>query len=247
MTRQWLGLFALALGCTPELEPIRWDGIDVAGLRQAIASPTGIVDEASADEVAAAIVQRQEPYRVLSDYLHQVFESDVEDAAGPTWVIPQALDGTSVYVLVACPGPLGDEAPPFSQGSMRIDSPTLSADLISTFAIRGQLLLSFSNCMIDDYSFNGVAPAFHDSELRELGVVPQLEVVRDGGGEPSYALREPILVDAAAERVSALFELDSGDTLALDWSPTQLALRLRGRDGALVCTIVGELLECVPP
>lgn len=242
-----LPVFALILGCTPELEPIRWDAIDVAELRDAIANPTGTVDEASADEVAAAIVERHEPYRVLADYLHQVFADDDADADDPVWVIPQALDGTSVYVIVACPGPLGGDAPAFSQGSMRIDSPTLSADLIATFAIRGQLQLSFRNCVIADYSFNGVAPGFHDGERRDIGVVPRLEVVDELSGESVSELREPILIDAASGRVSALFELSSSDTLTLEWSATELALRLRGRNGALICTILGELLDCVPP
>jgi hypothetical protein len=81
----------------------------------------------------------QRGYRAIAGYLHAVFIGAESGAAGPPWVVPQALHGTSVYVLVACPGPLDADWDPFTHGSMRVDSPTLDADVISTFAIRGQL------------------------------------------------------------------------------------------------------------
>jgi len=62
----------------------------------------------------------------------------------------------------------------------------------------------------------------------------------------AYELREPVLW-SAGDRVSALFELSSGETLALDWHLTTTELRLRGRNGELVCTIAGGSLECALP
>ncbi len=247
MTRRrgLIGL-ALMLGCTPELEPIHWDAVDIEALREAIANPTGIVDEASADEVGAAVVQRNEPYRVLSDYLHGVFVGDMSGDEGPVWVLPQALDGTSVYLIVACPGPLGADAPPFSRGSVRVDSPTLDAEVVSTFAVQGQLRLSFTACEIADYTFDGVAPAFHTAEPLALGFVPTLDFFRADQPDAVFELHEPVLWDAS-DRISVLFELDSGETLTLDWLAAQVELRLRGRNGELICTIAGSSLECVPP
>ena len=244
--RRLCATLVLALGCTPELEPIRWQPIDIDALRQAIAEPTGFVDEASANEVAAAIVQRNEPYRVLAEYLHGVFMGAEAGEVGPPWLVPQALAGTSVYVMVACPGPLDDFAEPFAHGSMRIDSPTLDAEVISTFAVRGQLRLSFTACEIDEYVFEGTARAFHDSDPHELGLTPELDVAWLAQPDQPYTLREPVLLDAAG-RVSALFELSSGETLALDWYVTQVELHLRGRNGELLCTIVDSSLDCVPP
>lgn len=239
-------VMALALGCTPELEPIRWQPIDIDALREAIANPTGTVDEAGADQVAAAIVQRHEPYRVLANYLHEVFIDDEAGTADPVRVLPQALEGTSVYVLVACPGPVGSTRSPFSHGSMRIDSPTLDAEMISSLDFGGQLRLSFTACEIEDLVFAGVARAYHGSDPAELGVVPQLTVARRDQADAVYRLLEPVLWDAP-DRFSALFELSSGETLALDWYATHPELRLRGNNGALVCEIVGAELECVPP
>jgi hypothetical protein len=239
-------LLGLVLGCTPELEPIRWEQVDVDALREAIANPTGLVDERNTDEVAGTIVQREAPYRVLSSYLQAVFAGAQPDRAAPVWVVPQALDGTSVYVLVACPGPRDAEAAPFRYGSMRIDSPTLDDDVISTLGIRGQLRLSFAACEVDDFTFEGIAPAFHDSDPQEFGFVPNLEVMRSDAPGSIYQLREPIFW-GAADRISALFELSSGETLVLDWYAGGSALRLRGRNGELNCAVADQSLECVPP
>jgi hypothetical protein len=241
-------LLALALGCTPELEPIHWEAIDVAALRQAIAQPTGTVDEANAQAVGGAIVQRNEPYRVLADYLHTVFvgAESGDRQRQPPWVAPQALAGTSVYLLVACPGPLGDFEQPFTHGSMRVDSPTLDGDVLSTIGVRGQLRLSFAACELGEYMFEGAARAFVDTDPSELGLVPELAVARLDQLDAAYQLREPVLWDAA-DRVSALFELSSGETLVLDWYVAQLGLRLRGRNGELICTVVDDSLDCMPP
>jgi hypothetical protein len=236
----------LALGCTPELEPIRWEAIDVEALREAIAQPTGDVDEATSNEVGAAIVQRHEAQRVLAEYLHSVFVGAESGDQQPPHVAPQALDGTSVYLLVACPGPLGDYEQPFAHGSMRVDSPTLDAEVLSTLFVRGQLRSSFSDCRIDEYVFDGVARIFIDTEPSELGFVPELEVVRLRTPDEPYELREAMLWDAAG-RVSALFELRSGKTLVLDWHVHEPELRLRGRNGELLCAVVGGSLKCDPP
>ena len=64
-TGRW-SLLAFVLGCTPELEPIHWDAIDIDALREAIANPTGTVDEASVEQVADAIVQRSGAYRATN-------------------------------------------------------------------------------------------------------------------------------------------------------------------------------------
>jgi hypothetical protein len=232
MSRPWL--LGLLLGCTPELEPIRWDSIDVEALRDAIAHPTDTVDEASANEVAAAIVSSHEARRVLADYLHSVFTN----SESPPRVVPQALSGTSAYVLVACPGPLDSEPAPFTHGSMRIDAPILDVEVLSSLEIPGQLRTSFTACEIADYVFEGVARVFHGRDPYELALLPELEFGAD-------ELREPML--ATVERVSALFELSSGETLVLDWYATQVELHLRGRNGEMLCTIEGGSFHCVPP
>jgi hypothetical protein len=238
-------LLGLALGCTPELQPVRWQPIDIEALRDAIAHPTGIVDEASANEVAAAIVASHEARRVLAEFLHLVFVDSELRAGAPPWVESQALAGTSVYVLVACPGPLAGDAAPFTHGSMRVDAPILDVDVISTLAIPGQLHASLVGCEIADYVFEGVARAFHDSEPGELAMVPELRSWSMRWPDEVHELREPML--ATHERVSALFELSSGETLVLDWYATQIELHLRGRNGEMICTIVGGSLDCVPP
>lgn len=239
-------LFVLVLGCTPELEPIHWEAIDVEALHDAIERPTGAVDEATSNEVGQTIVQRHEAQRVLAEYLHTVFVGAKPGERQPPHVVPQALDGTSVYLLVSCPGPLGGDHQPFAHGSMRVDSPTLDAEVLSTLFVRGQLRSSFESCRIGEHVFDGVARLFIDTEPIELGFVPQLEVVRLRTSDEPYELSESMLWDAAG-RVSALFELRSGATLVLDWSMHDPKLRLRGRNGELSCALVGASFKCNPP
>lgn len=245
--RRWGWPLVVALGCTPELEPIHWEAIDMDALREAIARPTADVDEANSNEVGAAIVQHHEAQRVLAEYLHTVFLGAESGDRQPPYVAPQALDGTSVYLLVSCPGPLSDaHQQPFAHGSMRVDSPTLDAEVLSTLFVRGQLRSSFEDCRIGEHVFDGVARVFIDTEPIELGFVPELEVVRLRTPNEPYQLREPMLWDAA-DRVSALFDLRSGETLVLDWSVDEPGLRLRGRNGELICSRVGGSLDCNPP
>lgn len=245
-----LALAAMLFGCRPQLEPIRWQPLDIEALREAVAHPTGFVDEAAANEVAYAVVAGHESYRALSGFLHQVFaepEPGASGDTGPVWVVPQALSGTSVYLLVACPGPDLDPGQPFAHGSLRIDSPSLDADVVATWAIEGQVRLGFDGCRIGDLVFDGSGPFYHASEPFELGFAPTLEVVDLAAPElPPIEIAEPLLWDPL-DQVSAVFELESGETLVLDWRATDLELLLRGVNGALTCTIVDAELVCEPP
>ncbi len=236
----------LVLACTPELEPIHWPALDIEGLREAIANPTGVVDEASTNEIADEIVNDGRARQLLSEFIHEVFVEAQDSDAGPIWVAPRALAGTSVYVLVACPGPELVDEDGFAHGFMRVDSPILDAELISTFEIRGQLLLSFSACQIGDLVFEGSARAHHDLEAREVAFDPDIEHVELGRDGHTGELDEPVLW-TGTDWISALFELESHDTLVLEWRPKTTELRLRGRTGALVCEVVDDELSCVPP
>jgi hypothetical protein len=234
-------LLLLLAGCSPQLEPIRWQGVDIDALREAIANPTGVVDETSANEVADEIVISADAYQAVSSYLHDVFLTEPGEHLAPAWVLPQALDGTSIYLLVACPG--DGDAPPFSAGSIRIDSPTLTAEVVSTFDVRGQLLLSFEGCEIGPATFDGSSRVYRDLELGEFAVEPDIDVAFE---DQTITLDRPILWDVGGE-VHVLYELDSGDTLVLEWASAELELRLRGVNGSLVCTAGLDELECMAP
>lgn len=238
------------LACTPDLAPIEWDAVDIEALRNAIANPTGIVDEASSKEVADSIVEGSEAYRLLAAFIHAVFVADegTSPDASVVWVVPQALGGTSVYALVACPGDSLDGEASFANGFLRVDSPTITADLISTFAIEGSILLGFSACQIGDYVFDGGGPAYHGTAPVELAFVPT-QGLRSTRGEDQtlvLSLDEPVMWELGGA-VSLLFTLSSGATLALDLDPLSAELQLRGVNGALTCEITPDGLVCTTP
>ena len=129
---------ALALACAPDVEPIRWDELDIDALREQLDNPTGEVTQASADEVAAEIVRNRAAYLAISDYLDRVF---LEPEAGrleplePLDVGAQQAEGTSVFALFACPGedPAATDVG-FAHGTMRVDSPRLTRELVEALA-----------------------------------------------------------------------------------------------------------------
>ncbi|GEM_PF-6700871 len=244
----WLALGGLA--CVPELEPIRWEAIDIEALRDAVASPTGIVDEQSTQEIADSLVRDNDAYQVLAQYIRAVFSATASpDGPGPRWLIPQALGGTSIYALVACPGTELDGGEfSFANGFMQIDSPTLTAELVSSFEVSGDLLLSFVGCRIGELVFDGGAPAHYVSDPIEIGVIPRdLRYELLGSDEP-YTIEQPLLW-SESDQLSLLFTLDSGETLALDWQGDgdELDAELRGANGSLICSLLESGLSCVPP
>ncbi len=225
-------LLLMLASCSPQLEPIRWEGQDVEALREAIAEPTGVVDRASIRELAGNVARSADAYWSIARHLREVFLTAPSERSEPAWVIAQARGGTSVYLLVACPG--DGDAPPFSAGSFRVDSPTLSAELVSTFEVRGELLLSFEDCQVGRSTFDG--SAWVDRELDELAVVPELTVNFD---EHVIELDRAFLWDTRGE-LQLLYELDSGETIIVEWSRPDRALRLRGANGSRGCRITAD-------
>jgi hypothetical protein len=241
--RRAASILAVALlACTPELEPIRWQGFDADELREAFASPTGVVDEDSANEVAEAIVELEQPYRVLEAYLRLVFAAAEGGDGAAAIRVPRAVEGTNVYLLIACPGPAGSE--PFEHGRVRIDSDRLTLAALEQLTIEGQVLLTFEACEIDGWVFEGGGPGHYFAETAELLATPTLTAERLADGA-LFEVVEPIFY--GSDQASALFTLGSGETLTLDWFTDVDELRLRGRNGALLCTTAGGELSCAPP
>ncbi|PRQ05439.1 hypothetical protein ENSA5_02600 [Enhygromyxa salina] len=246
MTRAALVLFALVSGlaCLPDPAPIQWAPVDIEALREQLANPSGEVSEATTDEVAARFVRRREAHRAIGNYIHGVFAGEGEGASA-RFVTPRALSGTSVYALVACPGPdLRAADVGFAYGAIRLDSPTLTEELIASRSFGGDLLLSFSGCQIAGFTFDGSAPAHFDDDRLELAVDLNIDYRNEAAGI-ERSLSEPLLVGLAWTKI--LFTLESGDTLTIEWAPLELSLELVGANGSLTCEVVGAGLDCEPP
>lgn len=247
-TRSPCTTLALALACIacpaclPQPAPVEWDALDTEALREQIANPTGEVTDATIDEVTAIVVADLPAYRTITSFLLlgliQPFSAD----AAPAWVFPQALNGTSVYALLACPGEdVNAQDVGFAYGWMRVDSPTLTQALIESRSLGGDLQLSFEACRIGEYTFNGPAPAHFDEDRPDLGVGMQISYTAQLAAREGV-LDQSLLIDDDGAHV--VFTLASGQTLTLEWSPLTLTLELLGTNGALVCEVIDDALEC---
>lgn len=238
--------------CLPNLEPITWELLDVEALRDAIAHPDGLVTATTANEMAHEIIANREVDVTLSTYFDNVFiesaPSEPEPAAPPT---PAHASGTSLYALVACPGALLDASDVgFTHGTMRVDSGSIHGKLDDPRQIVDDMQLSFESCEIGRYVIDGVARAHHDPERAQILIAPALEVFDQVSGATGR-LTLPMIFDwsdpvmGVGALISVLITLESGKTLVLEIEGTEL--RLRGSNGALVCTIMLGNLGCVPP
>lgn len=232
------------LGCLPDPEPVHWDALDMDALRDALANPTAEVTKATTAEAAARVVSGQAAFREFSRFILGRFLPLPGDAGGD-WVIPQALDGTSVYAMLACPGEDPTAIGHFEHGYMRLDSPTLTQALIESRSFGGDLQLGFRNCRIGQFVYEGAIPAHLDAERVEIGLNPENVRYRDLVKGEEGTLSSPSLIGLL--QTQQLLTLGSGRTLTLISQPFILTLQLVGTNGTLVCEILDREFVCTPP
>jgi hypothetical protein len=239
---------ALALlgcvGCLPDPEPIRWDPVDMDGLRDGLANPTAAVTEQSVAEAADQVIAARPAYVVLASFIAATFLTETGDANG-NWLIPRALEGTSVYALLACPGQDPHAIGSFVHGYIRLDSPSLTQELIESRSFGGDLQLRFVDCVVGQFSFAGAIPAHLDQERFELGLGIDEAEYRDLLTGETGQLGTPTLLEV--DRSKQLLTLASGETLTLIWQPFALTLELLGSNGSLVCEVIDDAFVCAPP
>lgn len=239
------------VGCLPDPEPVHWDAVDMDALRDALANPTAAVTEATTAEASANVASGQAAYRELGTFIADTFLSLAGDASGngviphAHWVIPQALDGTSVYAMLACPGEDPDAIGHFEHGYMRLDSSTLTHELIESRSFGGDLQLEFFDCQIGQFSYVGAVPGHFDVERLEVGLNPEKVTYRDLVKGEDGMLSSRSLI--GLEQTQQLLILGSGGTLSLISQPFILTLQLVGTNGILVCVIIDDEFVCTPP
>jgi hypothetical protein len=181
-------------GCSTRVEPRVWDPVDVERLADQLANPTLELDD---EEVAALAEAFQREAPALEETIEwvdcSIRESTGDLSEGDPCLIPEGfaprgfgLESTSVFARYACPGPdLERPDTTFKFGAMRLVSPGLSEDVIESFEVAGQLLLTFETtqaanaagrggCQISDFELLGDAPAYYSVE--EEYVALQLDV-----------------------------------------------------------------------
>lgn len=234
-------------GCKREVEPARWNAIDLEALRDSIDAPTGTVDEDSVSEIARDFVRAELPLDALLGLIEDVFTMSEQDGGVHAWRMPR-LEGTNVFVEVSCPGPaLSEPVLDFSEGRLRVDSPSLSEEYAETFHIEGDFLLSLDACRVDAFRYEGQSPGHYVVESRTLALDFAWEwedLEDDGQGNVGSQVLWEI-----GQRVSLLYTLDDGDTVVIEWTRSEAEFEIRGRNGSFACSTGGDPPEpmCTAP
>lgn len=244
-----LSTLGCTIACTPEVDVPRWDPLDVDALVSTVDNPTArfaddpelgtLRDTLNEPSTAESV---DEATRGLREFLDEM-ERPVEDdpSAGDLGGLGS---GTAVFLEIACAGPDLD-APDrtFEFGSIRIDSPRLTRDVIENLSIEGDLLLSFVQCSVDGLTYEGTAPASYlAGDAPQLATSLSLEVLDEATGST-----EPFVRDAIFESMRSRFVQPSagGGTYTLELDALAGTTSLRGADGVLQCS--NATGECTGP
>lgn len=241
------GLALPGLGCEPQLEPIRWQPLDVEALRREFSSPTGELTEANLNEVESVLNEQSGSVETLGTFVADRLVAENGKLTGP-WVMPRSLTGTSVYALLACPGSELDPGEvDFAHGHIRLDSPTLTPEVVEALEFRGDLLLTFVECELNQLVVGGEARAHLDASralvVPELRVTPLAPSLSGREAVPPVIIEHPLALGEST--VEVLLALSSGDTVVVEFADE--STEASGVDGEVPCTNDEGEFNCPAP
>lgn len=237
-----------AVTCFPDPKPVSWEPLDLDALKDDLANPTGEVNEDTSKEVAEGLIANEEALREVLRFIELIYSLSQDDQGGLTAVVPRGLDGTNIFMRIACPG--SDVANPdtsFEEGELRLDSPGFTDEFLETFEVVGDVHMDFTKCRIGPFEYEGSAPAHYDTAATEAAIDLRLDFVdqrTDGEGSFHYPL-----FTSLDDGVQMLYTLESGETLVLEWVDDFAMVDLRGRNGLFLCTFDVDAVDliCAPP
>lgn len=235
----------------------QWDLLDVDGLRSTLDNPTArFADDPALDALRDALTNPapesslDDAANALLDFLEGNGDDGGEEGGGEEGGLSeeggegegQLGSGTTAYLRVACPGPNDTLDSEFEFGHIRVDGPRLTREVIESFAIEGDLLLSFVDCSVDGLTYSGLAPAHYlVGDSPELAASLSLEVRDEETGETG-ALERGVIFGATATRITQ--PSSGGGTYTLEIENTGVAT-LRAADGVMSCDLETEM--CTGP
>ncbi len=254
------GLLALALGLLSlsacgdrETEPVRWEGVAVEPTLEALERPTGVLSPASALEVGGYFVRHAPTILQVIRTLLRLFELEIdlpppdeEDTGGGGGLIdPGLLTSTSLFVELACWGPqLLRPDFHFRYGSVRVDTDSVARLTDDAASLHGHLLLSYDECLMPSGTLRGASPAYYNRVgARDYLLLDFNTEVIDRDGELRSSIHIPLMLRDG--NYQALYELEEGGTLRVEFDSDVSTFSIHGRDGArYYCTWRSERLEC---
>jgi hypothetical protein len=237
-----------------------------------MANPTGEVTNETVLEVAKKYSDNAEAILLIGRILDRMFPTGIEQAiemsdggtplapGDPPGVLVDAplgaelaaaegidLEGTSVFVKLACWGPEVLEPDlSFKQGYIRVDSPGLSEEVVNSLETTGDFLLTFGLCVFPTGTIIGKNPAFYEKDgetlLGTVGFELNSTVYNDG--KVTDFLDERVVIRNGV--FSILYRLDDATgTLRVDASVDYATFVITGKNGAFACTAATGEPECV--
>jgi len=239
-----LAVAGLAASCFPDPQPVRWEPIDVEQLKDDLANPTGEVNPETSKEVAEGLIGNEAALREVLKFIDLIYTLSQDDQGGLTAVVPRELDGTNIFMRIACPGtdPL-DPDTTFQQGELRLDSPSFTDEFLETFEVKGDVHMDFTECRIGPFEYEGSVPAHYDSDAAEAAIDLDLDFFDhglDAGGSFHYPL-----FTGLDTGVQLLYTLESGGTLVLEWVDDLQMIDLRGANGLFLCSLDIDAIDLV--
>ena len=229
----YFAIFCWLWGCTPGFSPVQWDALNYDELSERINNPTGEVSLASIGEVSDELVILNASAMGFNETLTTAVTSlnsePSSQEGGLVGTRHGGLDGTNVYLKAACPGAdLSNPTTNMSGGFVRIDSPNLSEESLST----GGLLVEFSDCVVGDLFMNGVCIAHYNDDPFSFGLSLDLFVSYQDFELKTFA--EMIYTNG---QFQALVTLNDETTLAVEasFSDGLSTFTLSGSNGSFSC------------
>jgi hypothetical protein len=234
-----LGLLVVA--CNGDTKAITWAPLDIEQLEEDVESPTAALDEANLAELFETPVEEVQLVKGLLGISRLLIDTAGEgDMESITRDLDVNLEGTQVYLRIACTGPIDViPDPEFRYGSLTVYSAGLSQAVIDTWGAQGDMLGVLEGCVIGRYTLDGRMRMYYDTIRNLLGVDFEIEWSREGGSGnftlPATDQRDPL--DETAGRGRVLFTTEAGETLVIeqnfDLGPTEYIVR--GADDEVVC------------
>jgi hypothetical protein len=228
----------LSPGCTPGFSPISWDDLDYEEMTEKLNNPTGSVDINSMGQVSNELL-------AVSAATNS-FDSRVQAALSALGEEPErtegalvgtkhgALEGTNVFVKIACPGAdLADPSSDFSDGYIRLDSPTLTEESISA----GGILVTFHECVAGEVYLNGECAAYYSTDPFTFALDLSLHLIY---GELDLDTSAQLSYDDAKLRVALSVNNETTVTVDADLGASLGTFTVTGTNGTFSCSLNGD-------
>lgn len=243
---------SLFSGCKG-VKPVDWEAVDNECLRERVARPTAELDLPTLDAVLRDIPVKREFIRRYLDFLELVLDARTDGDTGGTDGVGDSegmdtdgegdgtddgsrfVQGTQVFLEIACPGPGSTEFDQeFRFGHVRVDSKVLTGNIERALILDGNLRFKFVDCVgPEGFTAVGLAPAHYDFDTSVLGLEFDIEVAQPETGT-TFPVDEAVITDFTNAQM--LFELPTG-TISVDLGLTGGTVVVSGRQADASCDV----------